>query len=65
MAIDANEKHLTIISIVGMVGIGKTTLAKYAYNDEKVKEHFELKTWICASEPYDPPKIKSSKVNKS
>uniref|UniRef100_M1CYT7 Disease resistance protein R3a n=1 Tax=Solanum tuberosum TaxID=4113 RepID=M1CYT7_SOLTU len=36
-----------------MGGVGKTTLAKAVYNDEKVKNHFGLKAWICVSEPYD------------
>uniref|UniRef100_A0A0V0H640 Putative ovule protein n=1 Tax=Solanum chacoense TaxID=4108 RepID=A0A0V0H640_SOLCH len=40
-----------------MGGVGKTTLAKSVYNDEKVKEHFGLKAWICVSEPYDAVRI--------
>ncbi|XP_015158938.1 putative disease resistance RPP13-like protein 1 [Solanum tuberosum] len=27
------------------------------YNDEKVKDHFDLKAWICVSEPYDAVRI--------
>uniref|UniRef100_A0A0V0HKR2 Putative ovule protein n=1 Tax=Solanum chacoense TaxID=4108 RepID=A0A0V0HKR2_SOLCH len=39
--------------VVGMGGVGKTTLAKAVNHDEKVKNHFGLKAWICVSEPYD------------
>ncbi|KAK1407412.1 hypothetical protein QVD17_39028 [Tagetes erecta] len=32
--------------VVGLGGIGKTTLAQHLYNDEEVKKHFELKAWV-------------------
>ncbi|KAK6777237.1 hypothetical protein RDI58_023954 [Solanum bulbocastanum] len=54
---DASGGNLTVVPIVGMGGTGKTTLAKVAYNDEKVKKHFSLKAWYCVSEPYDAFRI--------
>uniref|UniRef100_A0A0V0HTG4 Putative I2-like n=1 Tax=Solanum chacoense TaxID=4108 RepID=A0A0V0HTG4_SOLCH len=40
-----------------MGGVGKTTLAKVVYNDERVKNHFGLKAWFCVSEAYDAFRI--------
>ncbi|XP_019198232.1 PREDICTED: putative late blight resistance protein homolog R1A-10 isoform X2 [Ipomoea nil] len=37
---------LKIISIVGMVGIGKTTLARYVYDDASVASYFDVRSWV-------------------
>ncbi|KAL4600864.1 hypothetical protein ACB092_11G230600, partial [Castanea dentata] len=52
-----NDNNISVIPIVGMAGIGKTTLAQVLYNDDRVKEHFEFSAWVCVSEEYDICKI--------
>ncbi|KAF7849747.1 hypothetical protein BT93_L0325 [Corymbia citriodora subsp. variegata] len=38
-----------VISIVGMGGLGKTTLVKQVYEDPSVKKHFAVYAWITLS----------------
>ncbi|CAH1429419.1 unnamed protein product [Lactuca virosa] len=43
------EERLTIVPIVGMGGIGKTSLAKSIYNNTKIEQHFDVRAWLCVS----------------
>uniref|UniRef100_A0A803LV32 Uncharacterized protein n=2 Tax=Chenopodium quinoa TaxID=63459 RepID=A0A803LV32_CHEQI len=49
-----NNGDLSTIAIVGIGGLGKTTLARRLYEHEKVDAHFnKKKVWICVSENFD------------
>ncbi|CDP19019.1 unnamed protein product [Coffea canephora] len=51
------RKGVQVISVVGAGGSGKTTLAQLLFNNDKVKVHFELRNWICVSDPFDQKRI--------
>ncbi|XP_059277793.1 putative late blight resistance protein homolog R1A-3 [Lycium ferocissimum] len=44
--------ELDIISIVGMAGIGKTTLANRAFNHPSVVYQFDVRAWTTVSQEY-------------
>ncbi|KAL6201584.1 hypothetical protein ACLB2K_025297 [Fragaria x ananassa] len=46
------EQNQTVVSVVGMGGSGKTTLAAKTYTNDRVKKHFNCYAWITVSQTY-------------
>ncbi|KAG4177596.1 hypothetical protein ERO13_A11G317200v2 [Gossypium hirsutum] len=47
------EENAYVIPILGFGGLGKTALAQFIYNDEIVKNSFELMMFVCVSNVFD------------
>ncbi|KAJ4887845.1 Disease resistance protein (NBS class) family [Raphanus sativus] len=47
------EDGRQVVSITGMGGIGKTTLARQVFNHETIKSHFTGLAWVCVSQQFE------------
>ncbi|XP_040372019.1 putative disease resistance protein RGA4 isoform X3 [Rosa chinensis] len=50
---DSAKNYPPVLAIVGMAGLGKTTLAKSIFHESKIDKHFHVRIWVCVSTPFE------------
>ncbi|KAL3507487.1 hypothetical protein ACH5RR_032869 [Cinchona calisaya] len=53
----SNSESVSVLPIVGMGGIGKTTLTRKVFNDLKIEKHFDKRIWVCVSDDFDVDRL--------
>ncbi|PKU87618.1 Putative disease resistance protein RGA1 [Dendrobium catenatum] len=50
-------RNISLLSIVGHGGMGKTSLLQHVYKDDEITKEFYLKMWVCVSNNFDVKKV--------
>ncbi|KAL0910426.1 hypothetical protein M5K25_021408 [Dendrobium thyrsiflorum] len=50
-------RNISLLSIVGHGGMGKTTLLQHVYEKDEITKEFDLKMWVCVSNNFDVKKV--------
>ncbi|TVU12925.1 hypothetical protein EJB05_46592, partial [Eragrostis curvula] len=62
--LDERSKHLSVLSIVGPGGAGKSTMAKKVYSSAVTRGHFKVHAWITVSQKVVPHNLLTEMVKR-
>lgn len=57
LLINGGSSDLNVVPVVGIGGVGKTTLARYVYHDKRIKDHFYQQMWVCVSTNFNEVRL--------
>ena len=52
-----DSENVSVLPIVGVGDIGKTTLVRWVYDDVQIATHFQKRMWVYVSESFNITKI--------
>ncbi|CAL4900371.1 unnamed protein product [Urochloa decumbens] len=52
-----SNSNIKVVAIVGVGGIGKTTLAQMIFNNETIKDKFDIKIWLSINKDFDEAEL--------
>ncbi|KAI7993537.1 hypothetical protein LOK49_LG11G00401 [Camellia lanceoleosa] len=55
--LNGGKEELDVVSVIGMGGLGKTTLAKKVFTDPAIEFEFYIRAWIYVSQEYDRKEV--------
>ncbi|KAK4383195.1 putative disease resistance protein RGA4 [Sesamum angolense] len=53
MLVNPNDEVVSVVPVVGMGGLGKTTFARLIFKDQRTVKHFHKRIWVCVSQNFD------------
>uniref|UniRef100_J3NDI6 NB-ARC domain-containing protein n=1 Tax=Oryza brachyantha TaxID=4533 RepID=J3NDI6_ORYBR len=59
------RSRVEVLPIVGLGGVGKTTLAQQICNNQRVKSHFDMILWACVSDDFNAKRLTKEVIQSS
>ncbi|EMS62809.1 Disease resistance protein RGA2 [Triticum urartu] len=57
LLIEGGSSNLNVLPVVGIGGVGKTSLARFVCKDQRIRDHFDLQMWVCVSTDFNEVRI--------